>query len=96
MTSRPRIWFPALHRAEGTHAVWQPIFRKETSVLEARRAQAEPERNLGSGLWLKIDLPDPFGTPVLNWPGDTVRASEFELWTAGTLPSPLEFEAPVL
>jgi predicted nucleic acid-binding protein len=27
------------------------------SALEARRAQAELERDLGSGLWLKIDLP---------------------------------------
>jgi predicted nucleic acid-binding protein len=57
MTSKPRIWFTPLHLAEWTHAVSQHIFRKEISALEARRAQAELEHDLGSGLWLKLDLP---------------------------------------
>jgi predicted nucleic acid-binding protein len=40
------------------HAVGQHVFRKEISALEARRAQAELDRDLGSGLWRKIDLPE--------------------------------------
>jgi predicted nucleic acid-binding protein len=33
------------------------LFGKRSLALEARRAQAELERDLGSGLWLEIDLP---------------------------------------
>jgi predicted nucleic acid-binding protein len=58
MAAKPRIWFTTLHRAEWMHAVSQHVFRKEISALEARRAQAELERDLGSGLWLKVDLPE--------------------------------------
>jgi len=58
MASKPRIWFAPLHRAEWMHAIAQHVFRKEISALEARRAQAELERDLGSGLWLKVDLPE--------------------------------------
>jgi len=58
MVSKPRIWFTALHRAEWMHAVAQHVFRKEITAIEARRAQAELERDLGSGLWLKVNLPE--------------------------------------
>jgi len=58
MASRPRIWFAPLHGAEWMHALSQHVFRKEISALEARRAQAELERDLGSGLWPKVDLPE--------------------------------------
>jgi predicted nucleic acid-binding protein len=40
------------------HAIAQHVFRKEMSALEARRAQAELERDLGSGLWPKVNLPE--------------------------------------
>lgn len=56
MAAKPSIWFTPLHRAEWTHAVSQHVFRKEITTLEARRAQAELERDLGSGLWLKVAL----------------------------------------
>jgi predicted nucleic acid-binding protein len=56
MATKPRIWFTPLHRSEWMHAVSQHVFRKEITTLEARRAQAELERDLGSGLWLKVDL----------------------------------------
>jgi len=56
MAAKPRIWFTPLHRAEWMHAVSQHVFRKEITTLEARRAQAELERDLGSGLWLKVDV----------------------------------------
>jgi predicted nucleic acid-binding protein len=58
MAAKPRIWFSPLHRAEWMHAVSQHVFRKEITSLEARRAQAELERDLGSGLWLMVDLPE--------------------------------------
>ena len=58
MRSKPRIWFTPLHGAEWAHAVSQHVFRKEMSALEARRVQADLERDLGSGLWLKVDLPE--------------------------------------
>lgn len=58
MAAKPRIWFAPLHRAEWAHAVSQHVFRKEITSLEARRAQAELERDLGSGLWLVVDLPE--------------------------------------
>jgi predicted nucleic acid-binding protein len=56
MTSKPRIWFTPLHRAEWMHAVSQHIFRKEMTAAEARQAQAELQSDLGSGLWLKVEL----------------------------------------
>lgn len=58
MASKPRIWFTPLHRAEWMHAVAQHVFRKEITAIEARRAQAELERDLGSELWLKVNLPE--------------------------------------
>jgi predicted nucleic acid-binding protein len=58
MTSKPRIWFTPLHRAEWMHAIAQHVFRKEISPAEARRVQAELGRDLASGLWLKVDLPE--------------------------------------
>lgn len=58
MVSQPRIWFAPLHRAEWMHAVSQHVFRKEISTVEARRVQADLQRDLGSGLWLKVDLPE--------------------------------------
>ena len=58
MSAKPRIWFSPLHRAEWTHAVSQHVFRKEITTIEARRAQAELERDLGSGLWVAVDLPE--------------------------------------
>lgn len=54
MAAKPRIWFSPLHRAEWMHAVSQHVFRKEITTIEARRAQAELERDLGSGLWLEV------------------------------------------
>lgn len=59
MASKPRIWFSPLHRAEWMHAISQHVFRKEISGLEARRAQAELERDLRTGVWQKVDLPEP-------------------------------------
>lgn len=56
MAAKPRIWFTPLHRAEWMHAISQHVFRKEMTALEGRRAQAELARDLGSGLWLKVDL----------------------------------------
>jgi predicted nucleic acid-binding protein len=58
MASKPRIWFSSLHRAEWMHAISQHVFRKEISAVEARRVQGELERDLRSGLWLKVDLPE--------------------------------------
>jgi len=58
MASKPRIWFAPLHRAEWMHAVAQHVFRKEITALEARRAQAELARDLGSGLWLTVNFPE--------------------------------------
>ena len=58
MASKPRIWFVSLHRAEWMHAIAQHVFRKEMSALEARRAQAELARDVGSGLWLRANLPE--------------------------------------
>lgn len=58
VAGKPWIWFTPLHRAEWMHAVSQHVFRKEITTLEARRAQAELERDVGSGLWLKVDLPE--------------------------------------
>jgi predicted nucleic acid-binding protein len=58
MGSKPRIWFTPLHRAEWMHAVAQHVFRKEITALEARRAQAELQRDLGGGVWLKAGLPE--------------------------------------
>ena len=40
------------------HAVAQHVFRKEITALEARRAQAELQRDLGGGVWLKAGLPE--------------------------------------
>lgn len=40
------------------HALSQHVFRKEITALEARRAQAELDRDLGNGLWLKVNLPE--------------------------------------
>jgi len=56
--SKPRLWFAPLHRAEWMHAIAQHVFRKEISASEARQAQAELQSDLGSGLWLRIDLPE--------------------------------------
>jgi len=50
MASKPRIWFTPLHRAEWMHAIAQHVFRKEITAVEARRTQAELERDLGSGI----------------------------------------------
>lgn len=58
VASKPRIWFSPLHRAEWMHAVAQHVFRKEITALEARRAQAELARDLGSGLWIMVNLPE--------------------------------------
>jgi predicted nucleic acid-binding protein len=58
MAAKPRIWFAPLHRAEWMHAISQHVFRKEITALEARRAQAELERDLGHGVWLKVNFPD--------------------------------------
>ena len=58
MAANPGIWFSRLHRAEWMHAVSQHVFRKEISAAEARRVQADLQRDLGSGLWLNIDLPE--------------------------------------
>jgi predicted nucleic acid-binding protein len=58
MASKPRLWFAPLHRAEWMHAISQHVFREETTASEARRVQAELQRDLGSGLWLKVDLPE--------------------------------------
>jgi predicted nucleic acid-binding protein len=58
MASKPRICFAPLHRAEWMHAIAQHVFRKEISALEARRAQAELARDLGSGLWLNVNFPE--------------------------------------
>lgn len=58
MASKPRLWFAPLHRAEWMHAVSQHVFRKEITATEARRAQAELQSDLGSGLWLRTDLPE--------------------------------------
>ena len=35
MASKPWVWLTPLHLAEWTHAVAQPVFRKEISVREA-------------------------------------------------------------
>jgi len=40
------------------HAIAQHVFRKEMSALEARRTQGELARDVGSGLWVKVDLPE--------------------------------------
>jgi predicted nucleic acid-binding protein len=58
MASKPQIWFAPLHRAEWMHAVSQHVFRKEITALEGRRVQAELERDLGSGLWRKVNFPE--------------------------------------
>ncbi len=58
MAVKPRIWFTPLHRAEWMDAVSQHVFRKEISALESRRAQAELERDIGNGVWLKAGLPE--------------------------------------
>ena len=58
MSSRPRIWFTPLHHAEWMHAISQHVFRKEITATEARRARAELQGDLASGLWLKADLPE--------------------------------------
>jgi predicted nucleic acid-binding protein len=58
MASKPRIWFAPLHRVEWMHAIAQHVFRKEMSALEARRTQGELARDVGSGLWVKVDLPE--------------------------------------
>jgi predicted nucleic acid-binding protein len=58
MASKARIWFGPLHRAEWMHAMSQHVFREEISAAEARRVQAELQRDLASGLWLKVDLPE--------------------------------------
>ena len=55
MASRPQIWFGPLHRAEWAHALSQHVFRKEMTALEARRVDAEMHRDIGSGVWLKVD-----------------------------------------
>lgn len=58
MAAKPRIWFAPLHRAEWMHAIAQHVFRKEMSALEARRAQGELARDVGSGLWLNVNVPE--------------------------------------
>jgi predicted nucleic acid-binding protein len=40
------------------HAISQHVFRKEITATEARRARAEVQGDLASGLWLKADLPE--------------------------------------
>jgi predicted nucleic acid-binding protein len=58
MAAKPRIWFTSLHRAEWMHAVSQHVFRKEITALEARRVQTELERDIKSGLWVTVDMPE--------------------------------------
>jgi predicted nucleic acid-binding protein len=58
MAAKPRIWFAPLHSAEWMHAIAQHVFRKEMSALEARRVQGELARDVGSGLWLNVNLPE--------------------------------------
>ena len=58
MAAKPRIWFGPLHRAEWMHAVSQHVFRKEITALEARRVQTELVRDLESGLWAMVDMPE--------------------------------------
>jgi len=58
MASKPRIWFAPLHRAEWLHALSQHVFRKEMTAVEARRTQGELQRDIGSGLWLRVELPE--------------------------------------
>jgi len=59
MASKPRVFLTPLHRAEWMHALSQHVFRKEMSAFEARQTNEELERDLGSGLWLVADLPEP-------------------------------------
>jgi predicted nucleic acid-binding protein len=58
MEANPGIWFSPLHRAEWMHAIAQHVFRKEITAAEARRVQAGLQRDLASGLWLNVDLPE--------------------------------------
>jgi predicted nucleic acid-binding protein len=58
MAASQATWFSLLHRAEWMHAVSQHVFRKEISAAEARGVQAELQKDLGSGLWLRVDLPE--------------------------------------
>ena len=96
MTSRPAelLRCPAPCRMDARGPAFT-FFGKRS--LPSRRGRRLPnwKRDLGSGLRLKIDLPGSVRTPGLDWPGDTVPASEFELWTACRLPPPREFGARV-
>ena len=58
MATKPQIWRTPLHVAEWSHALAQHLFRKEISPREAQQAYEEWERDSGSNLWLKADLPD--------------------------------------
>jgi predicted nucleic acid-binding protein len=58
MAAKPWIWFAPLHRAEWMHAVSQHVFRKEITALEARRVQTQLERDIESGLWVTVDMPE--------------------------------------
>jgi len=58
VSSRPRMWLTALHRAEWTNAVSQHIFRHSITETEAQEVHKQFSRDRAAGLWSEIELPN--------------------------------------
>ena len=58
LLARPLVWFTPLHRAEWTHAIYQHVFQRKMSAMEARAVLQAMEDDLGRGLWVQADLPE--------------------------------------
>jgi predicted nucleic acid-binding protein len=58
LISAPRIALTPLHLAEWAHAVSQQVFRREMSSGEAERVHQEFEKDLNSGLWTPVVMPE--------------------------------------
>ena len=58
ISSRPKIWFTPLHKAEWLHALGQHVFRREIAANEALLLQRNLEADLAAKLWMETSLPE--------------------------------------
>jgi predicted nucleic acid-binding protein len=51
------VWMTPFNCAEVENAIFQQVFLKRLSLLEARRTAANFQRDILSGLWIPIEFP---------------------------------------
>jgi predicted nucleic acid-binding protein len=57
ISSRPRLWFTPLHKAEWVHAIEQHVFRRQMSRQTAYGVYTDFERDASEGFWTETPLP---------------------------------------